>query len=156
MPTKKEQLQQIVTRYRLAGGVWPVDTPTIAAWAIENHLWKAHRTAEIKLCAKEISEAMREEYYTDAEGRRVRLKHPVTKKVGGAQITMWDDFRTASREHMEMAFAQRRNQIVGDCRQLKMDVDGYNALHKKEPQIQMIFDFTDDLAELEAAKSKAA
>lgn len=66
---------------------------------------------------------MREEYITDRRGRRVRAKHPVRTRRGGEQITLWDDIRTAARPHMEMAFQQRRNQIVGECRQLKTDVD---------------------------------
>jgi len=48
---------------------------------------------------------------------------------------------------MELAFRQRRIQIVGDCRQLKNDVDSYNESHEKVPPIPMLFDFTDDLEE---------
>jgi hypothetical protein len=52
---------------------------------------------------------------------------------------------------MLMSFQQRRQGIVGDCRQLKIDADSYNSAHPGEPPIQMIFDFDMDLAELEAA-----
>jgi len=50
-----------------------------------------------------------------------------------------------------MAFAHRRQQIVGDCRQLKMDIDSYNENYRAndERPIQGVFDFTDDLVELE-------
>jgi hypothetical protein len=48
---------------------------------------------------------------------------------------------------MELAFRQRRIQIVGDCRQLKRDVDSYNDANPKLPEIPMLFDFTDDLDE---------
>jgi len=57
--------------------------------------------------------------------------------------------RSAPREHMEVAFQQRRNQIVGDCRQLKRDVDSYNENNHDGTWIQMVFDFRQDLAELE-------
>ncbi len=66
-------------------------------------------------------------------------------------MVLWDDMRTASRQHMRMSFQQRRQQIVGDCRQLKVDVDSYNDMKPDEEPIQMVFDFTMDLAELEAA-----
>jgi hypothetical protein len=56
---------------------------------------------------------------------------------------------------MEIAFQQRRQQIVGDCRQLKMDVDSYNANWNSGFPIQMILDFRDDMAEAEAQASKA-
>lgn len=52
---------------------------------------------------------------------------------------------------MKISFQQRRQQIVGDCRQLKVDVDSYNDLNLDEEPIQTVFDFTMDLAELEAA-----
>jgi hypothetical protein len=58
--------------------------------------------------------------------------------------------RTASREHMEIAFQQRRQQIVGDCRQLKADLDSYNDNYNSGEWLQMVFDFTNDLAEIEA------
>ena len=49
---------------------------------------------------------------------------------------------------MERAFAQRRDQIIGDCLQLKTDVDVYNDLNRgKQPVIQLVLDFTDDVAE---------
>jgi hypothetical protein len=51
---------------------------------------------------------------------------------------------------MEKAFAQRREQIVRDCVQLKTDVDVYNDMNRgKQSEIQLILDFTDDVAERE-------
>ena len=52
---------------------------------------------------------------------------------------------------MKLAFQQRRQQIVGDCKQLKADVDSYNDLNSDAEPLQIIFDFTMDLAEIEAA-----
>jgi hypothetical protein len=54
----------------------------------------------------------------------------------------------ASHDHMERAFAQRRDQIIGDNLQLKTDVDVYNDLNKgKHPPIQLILNYTEDVAE---------
>ena len=50
---------------------------------------------------------------------------------------------------MEKAFAQRRQQIVGDCYQLKTDVDCYNDAHSAELPIQIILDFSKDVEELQ-------
>jgi len=55
---------------------------------------------------------------------------------------------------MEMAFAQRRQQIVGDCHQLKVDVDCYNDFRPTEEPIQFVLDFTMDIMEIEAAEGK--
>jgi len=51
---------------------------------------------------------------------------------------------------MELAFKQRRQQIVGDFRQLKIDVESFNDNRVPNNPVQMTFDFTYDLMELEA------
>ena len=58
---------------------------------------------------------------------------------------------------MEKAFAQRRDQIVGDCVQLKTDVDVYNDMNRdKQPEIQLVLDFADDVAERQAVVESGA
>jgi hypothetical protein len=105
----------------------------------------------MKLLASQISEALREEYWTDPKGRRARTKHPVRKLEDGRQTVLWDDLRTAPRAHMELAFQQRRNLIVADCRQFKNDIDSFNDFGKTEGlPIPIQLDFTLDIEELEA------
>ena len=55
---------------------------------------------------------------------------------------------------MHIALQQRRQQIVGDCRQLKTDVDSYNENRKPNQPIQLVLDFTEDVAEIEALESQ--
>ena len=156
MPSYATQMQRIVRDYRAAGHTWPASSKTMAAWAIASGRWKLPDSAALNRCAEDLSRAMREEFMTDRKGRRVRVKHPVVTRKGAEQTVLWDDLRTAPRNHMEVAFAQRRNQIVGDCRQLKTDVDSFNDLRPSESPIQIVFNFTNDLAELEVAKGVAA
>lgn len=40
--------------------------------------------------------------------------------------------------------------ILGDCRQLKTDLDSFNENRGESAPIQISFDFTNDLLELEA------
>ena len=146
------QLQRIVRAYRTAGNPWPTTARGIAAWAIGNDLWQPQRSALIGQCTEEISRAMREEYFTDPQGRRVRAKHSARMSgQDGEQGRFWDDIRTAPREHMRIAFQQRRRQIVGNCHQLKTDMDSFNENNTPLDPIQMKRDFTKDLEELEAA-----
>jgi hypothetical protein len=148
-----EQMQRIANEYLAAGHSIAATTHEMAIWAIESKRWEPQRSALINQCADELSRAMREEYFTDAQGRRVRAKHVARRDRDGKQLALWADMRNASRDHMETAFQQRRQQVVGDCHQLKVDVDSYNQnLNPSEP-IQMIFDFTDDLAEIEILES---
>lgn len=150
--TYKEQLQRIVSEYRKDAQPWPATSHEMAVWAIETGRWQPQRSAMLRKCAEELSDAMREEYITDPQGRRVRSKHMARYGDGPAQIPLWADIQTAGRGHMEIAFQQRRQQILGDCRQLKTDVDSYNDNYNDAEPLQMIFDFTDDLAEDELVR----
>ena len=84
-----------------------------------------------------------------------RTKHVATYARNGKQYALWADIRVASRDHMERSFQQRRHGIVGDCRQLKEDVDSYNQNQNKGEVIQLVLDFTDDMAEYAALKAIA-
>ena len=148
--TYVEQCQGIVERYRGAGEAWPASARHMAAWAIRQRLWSPKPSEVIDKCAQDLARAMREEYITDPQGRSVRSKHAARYYIGdGEQLVLWDDIGTATRAHMEIAFQQRRQQIVGDCKQLKADVDSYNENTSMGAPIQIVFDFTDDLAESE-------
>lgn len=148
-----KQNQRIVREYRRAGQPWPATAKEMAEWAIQNGKWQMQPSAIVKRCAEDMAEAMREEYYTDDNGRRVRLYHPARIKKQGELFTEWDDIRSASRSHMQMSFQQHRRKIVGECRQLKTDLDSYNDAHPDEQPMQVSFDFNMDLAELEAASA---
>ncbi|MGD0631789.1 MAG: hypothetical protein ABR987_20855 [Terracidiphilus sp.] len=141
--------QGLVQMYRDAGQPWPASTHDMGEWAVSTGHFEASRDFAVNQCAELLSRSMREEYLTDAKGRRVRKYHAARVRLEGKQLTLWADIETAPRRHMELAFAQRRKQVVDDCRQLKLDVDSYNDSKPKERPIQIVFDFTVDLEELE-------
>lgn len=149
MSDYKKQLQKIVKEYRQSGQEWPASSADIARWDLKNKKYDLRTPTIERIVRRELAQAMREEYITDSKGRRVRAKHPAKIKRNGEQITIWDDIRTAPRIHMEMAFTNRRNHIVSECRQAKTDVDSYNDAHPNEIPIQMVLDFTRDVNELE-------
>lgn len=155
MANYSKQMQEIVHKYRTSGEPWPASAKSIADWAILNGLWEMPAAAIRRRCADDVASAMREEYYKDSKNRRVRLLHPAPLFTAGEKTIVWDDIRTAKRGHMELSFQNRRGGIVGDCRQFKTDVDSYNDAHEDAEPIQVVFDFTMDLAELEAADEAA-
>src|SRR6266540_4437403 len=142
-----DKLRSIANRYMGSGQAWPASTRTIAAWAIRNELWKPQPSDLIGQCADQLARAMREEFIHDPQGRTIRAKHAVREHGGQKNLTLWGDIRTAPRIHMLVAFQQRRQQIVGDCSQLKADVDSYNQNWAKSEPIQMVFDFRRDVEE---------
>jgi len=144
-----EQNQKIVERYREASQPWPASSVDIARWAIAKKLWGIHPAKIVRQCADQIAEAMRQEYITDPQGRRVRVKHVAPYNEKGQTSFKWDDMRSATHLHMQTSFAYKRQLIVSDCWQLKLEIDSYNENFNKARLIQSVFDFRDDLAELE-------
>ena len=153
-----ENRHEIIRRYREENDNKPATTVEIAEWAIRKGLWKP-QPVEIRLqLAEQLSQAMREEYIKDPQGRRVRAKHAAHIKVNGEQFVFWADMRDKrpeTRHHMEIAFQNRRQLIVNDCRQLKKDVDSYNENWNTEEPIQLCLDYTDDVAEYELGENES-
>jgi hypothetical protein len=153
MKTKTQFLWDITVRYRDAGEAWPTTAKNIAAWAIRAKLWAPSPRNLIDQCAGELAAAMREEFFTDDQGRRVRKKHAIREVValpeGKHDQMIWVDIEDASPVQMDLAFQYRRRQVLGDCTQLKRDLDSYNENYNTGDQLRICFDFSEDLAELE-------
>lgn len=105
--SRKEQWRKVIAEYREAHGNVPYKSRDVAIWAQDTGRAGFSHSSITDILAREISEASREEYYTDPQGRRVRKKHAVrvTEVVDGEekQLTLWDDIETATPEHMRTA-----------------------------------------------------
>ncbi|MBI1901043.1 MAG: hypothetical protein HYS13_08025 [Planctomycetia bacterium] len=141
-----ERIQKYANQYLEETGQERVTTKEVAVWLVRTKRWEPPADLVIEKCRQDVSRAFREEYISDDRGRSVRVKHAARITEGPIQKVWWSDIRRAPREHMELAFRQRREQIVGECRQLKRDMDFFNVLHEDDP-IQLMFDFTDDIEE---------
>lgn len=154
MAKYSEQMQAIFERYRVTINPDPVSLDEVAAWAIDNGLFRPAPRAVAKLCRDALADSLRQEKRIDAKGRKYRAKHSVRTWIGGQQLNLWADIDTAPREFMEKSFSQRRQAIVGDCFQVKQDVDHFNDERPGEKSIQVVLDFTEDVAEMEAAQHR--
>ena len=148
MATKHERLQQAWHRYDGDQGHQPTSARQAAEWAVAEGLLELPQIDPYDVLAGDMAEALRAEIQTDEKGRRYRVNHAVRVNKGGVQYTFWGALGFAPYSHMQRAFAQRRDQIVGDCVQLKTDVEVYNDMNRgKQPEIQLILNFEEDVAE---------
>jgi hypothetical protein len=152
--SKAEALQDIVEHYRQAGEPWPATAKDIAYWAIRHHEWVPQPKSQAEECARELADAMREQFFVDEHGHHVRQKHALRKTEllpdgKQRQLTLWVDIHDAQPEEMHVAFQQRRGQILNDCVHLKTDADWYNEHNPHEVTIPLLFDFSEDLVELD-------
>jgi len=154
MSTKNERLQRIWHHYDANKGHRPTSAREAVEWAVKEGLIELPDSDPYDVLAGQMSDALRDEYQTDGKGRRYRVNHAVRVTNAGVQQTFWGVMGFASHDHMERAFTQRREQIVGDNLQLKTDVDVYNDLNRgKRPEIQLVLDYSDDVAERQALMS---
>ena len=147
-------LQELVEKYRQEEDVDSVNLDDAAIWMIRNNHWQPQLKSQKNILKAELRTALREEYIYDQQGRRVRKKHAqrkyiITEDGKHKQLALWHDIETASRTEMQACSQQRRQGVVMDCHQLKTDVDSYNENYNKSVHIQLMWDFTDDLADLE-------
>jgi len=153
------QVKEYVERYKAETGKdGLLDPHEVAAWALHNGLHKPNQKTMIDAIAADISQVWREEYRTDQRGRRYRAKHAATHKMGNRTQSLWADLDDpfAPHEHFVRSFAQRRQQIVGDCLQLKTDVDVYNDKRDPVVPVQVPLDFSPDVAELQQPLRRVA
>jgi hypothetical protein len=159
MSAYSNAVKDYIERYKKeVGDPGLIDPHEVAGWAWRKGLHKPNPKTIIDSIAADIAQVFREEYRTDSRGRRYRAKHAATIKYGNRTLSLWGDMDdpNAPHEHFVKSFGQRRQQIVGDCVQLKTDVDVYNSHRKPGQPIQIILDFTVDVEERKHAQVQRA
>jgi hypothetical protein len=154
--TSNERLVDIKDLYRESGATWPASAREMAAWGISTGHLDTRPEAVLGYYSDRMAQALREEYFTDERGKRVRAMHAAQT----AQGVLWDDIRgepsPRREQHFTISFQARRKQMVQDAVQLKIDVDYFNRIHKPGRPFQLWLDFTDDVAEHEALEEADA
>jgi hypothetical protein len=90
VPSKKELLQQIWHRYDSRQDHKPSSLKQAVAWAVEEGLLELPEPDPIGDLAEQMGQVIREEYNTDAQGRRYRVNHAVRVTKSGVQYTFWE------------------------------------------------------------------
>jgi len=148
--TQTEEFQRLWREYEADHDHQAVSAREVVDWAVREKGLKLPRVDPRDVLASQLSRALREEYGTDAKGRRYRKNHAMRVTKNGVQITFWGIMGFASHLHMQRAFTQRREQVIGDLVQLDVDVEVYNEMIPEEKRIQLVLDFKDDVAERRA------
>ena len=126
MTTQTELLQKIWKIYEEENDHAPASAREVVEWAVHEGRLELPSIDPLDVLAGQMSRALREEYASDGEGNRYRVNHAVRVTKNGVQTTFWGIMGFAPRLHMERAFTQRREQVIGDLVQLQIDVEVYN------------------------------
>ena len=150
MTTQAEHHQMLWREYEQAHDHASASAREVVDWAVSLGKLALPRVDPRDVLASQMSRALREEYATDNQGRRYRVNHAMRVTKNGVQLTMWGILGFAPHSHMERAFTQRREQVIGDLVQLDVDVEVYNEMNPDQVPIQLVLDFSDDVAERRA------
>lgn len=146
-----EQLNAIFDRYAAEVSSEPTSLDDVVEWALDKGLCQPNRRTLIQIFRDDLATSLRQERRIDEHGRSYRAKINVRENVGGMQMSLWSDADLAPRSFVQKSTNQRRRAIAHDCYQLKQDVDHFNDARGGTNPLQLPLDFTDDVAELEAA-----
>jgi hypothetical protein len=153
MATYKEQVRDIWKKYREQVSPDPVDLKDVAAWAIDKKLWKPRPVDLHASLASDLADALRDETRIDAKGRKYRVNIPVRETPkGGPSLFKWADLDFAPHSHVVKNVQQDRRSITSDCYALAMKVEHYNDAYPDREQIQVCFNFEEDVEEAKIAR----
>ena len=144
--TYNEAMQELADEYLRESGKTEATTREFALWAITTRRWEPPPDMLIRKCKDDFADALREQYIPDDDGP-VRAKHAARRVIAGKQLFLWADIRNTTRKHIAAAFKMRREQVVGECRQMDRDKNYWNKKNPDQEPIQLNFDFTDDVEE---------
>ena len=149
MTTKNERYQKLFPLYRQEKKTTTLDMNEVAKWMLERGVEPPRPKSPVDLLAEQLSVAAREEHRRDPKtGWDYRANHAYKIPAkDGKQLTLWVELESATRKQMHMSLTNRRDQMIGDGTQLKIDETIWNNKNPEEESINMVLDFTEDVAE---------
>jgi hypothetical protein len=148
--SQHKDMQKAVHHYRQVHHVNDVDMRDVARYAVEKLGMKLPEPKDpLERLASEFSKAAREENrYDKGTGRPYRVNHMYIDANGQR---LWLDIDgDAPRGKMLKSLTLRREQVIGDAYHMELDADHWNAAHAGDEPLQLVLDFTADVAERKA------
>jgi hypothetical protein len=125
-----------------------IDPSDVANWAYNTGKWNPVPIDPRQTLRRQLSQALRQQYYVDPQGREVRENHHIVIGDRDHRSDLWINHRTAKPEQMHLSLQQRRGGILADCKQHKTDADSYNDNNTYGATLPLFdYNFNPDLEE---------
>jgi len=148
MSQKTREKQFIIREWKQATGKVEIDMHEVAAFAAQRGWPIPPPISGLDRLAKEFSQAAREETRQDSQsGRPYRVYHAFTPDGSGQGVFLWIDIDEAPRPIMQKSARMRREQVIGDMVQLKLDLEHWNRVNPDKAPIVLVTDVTEDVNE---------
>jgi hypothetical protein len=143
----KDKLR-LIDEYEKSTGDKSGNLMLVAHWAHKEGKFPPPAYNPVKLIAKSLATACRQDYI-DTEKGPVRRRHAYIPKGDPNQKTFsWFKIEDATPEKMKLSSQGRRNGTLLDLLQLVRDLDYYNDNYNPGDPIEVDPDFTPDIEEL--------
>jgi hypothetical protein len=145
MATKKVEMQRFARWYREKVG-YDASMQEVAL-AAKAAGWPMPKPKDpIDLLAKAFAEAEREEMrYDEVLGASYNANICYQVQKGDKQITLWGDTDKADLNKIEKNKTLRRDQVVGDLLQIKINLLHWNRINPDQKPVDIELDFTPDI-----------
>ena len=150
MTTRSEYLQRLLPLYRAETGKTTWENIEVAEWVIKRGVEAPKPKTAAELLAEQFAQALREEHRRDPKtGLNYRANHAykIRRDSDGKQMVLWVELETATHGQMNMSLTNRRDGIIADCLQLRIDETVWNVRNPAGPQINKVLDFEEDINE---------
>lgn len=145
-----KMLQQICHDYMAEHGVESVDPDDLASWAMATGRWQERPYDAHKRCRRELADAMRDEHFTDPQGREVRRMHPDRVLKGDNYAWEWHEIYHMPAAKFRASITHRRDGVLAGLKQMKTDQDSWNDNNVHGATLPLFdADFNPDLEEMD-------
>lgn len=149
MATRNEELQNLMRLYKSETGAKAIDLDLVADWAMRRGVSAPRPKTAKDLLAAQFAQAAREEHRRDPKtGWSYRVNHSLRQpNAEGKQAGFWVDIEEATRPQMHISLTNRRQQMIGDGTQLKIDEQIWNNRNPAQIPLDLVMDLTEDVEE---------
>lgn len=141
------ELLSIVDQYIDKTGDGAPDLHEVARWAHANGLMNKPIVDLIRIMARALAQACRQDYIEDENREPVRRRHAVRVERGGRQLTLWPKMENMTRDNMRASLGARRNGTVQDALQIERDKRYFNTNYNPGEPIEIDFNLNIDIEE---------
>lgn len=147
--SRVQELQKVITLYRVKTGESDLDMMKIALFAMQQGIPMPTPKTALEMMAAQLRDAARQDVRKDNEtGRPYRAYHAVPALDEKGQGTFYwidiDDPATTF-DKMRKSMVRRREQIVDDGVQLSLDLDHWNSMKPDDQRIVFPWDIGPDI-----------
>lgn len=141
------QLLAIVDQYMVETGDASPDLYDVAQWARAHGIMDSPQVDVVRIMARALARACRQDYIEDENGEPVRRRHAVKETRGDRQLTLWPKMEDMTPENFRLSLTSRRNGTVQDALQIERDKRYFNNHYNPGDAIELDFNLNLDIEE---------